>query len=54
MPSWYSVIRAARYLNVPPWELASRPSVWTDWALASESAENAAEHAAANKVNKKK
>lgn len=33
------MIRAARYLGVPPWELAEKPIAWMGWALAAESAE---------------
>ena len=44
MPTWYLVVRAARYLGVEPWELAKRPMIWTNWALAAENAENKAEH----------
>ena len=29
----YIVIRAARYLGVPPWELAQAPGKWLMWAL---------------------
>jgi hypothetical protein len=42
-PEWYLLIRAAKYLGVAPWELAGRPAIWRDWALAAESAESAAE-----------
>ena len=38
-PDWYPLIRAARYLGVPPWDLASQPDVWRGWALAAEAAE---------------
>ncbi len=43
LPEWYPLIRAARYLQVAPWELAARPSLWMDWALMAESAENEAQ-----------
>jgi hypothetical protein len=33
------LIRAARYLNVAPWELARQPVWWTEIALAAEAAE---------------
>lgn len=47
IPDWYRLIRSAKYLGVAPWELAERPSIWMEWALASESAEvNAAEQKA--------
>lgn len=35
MPEWYPLVAAAHYLHVPPWELAERPSVWVEWALAA-------------------
>lgn len=39
LPSWYLLLRAARYLGVAPWELADQPVVWARWAWAAESAE---------------
>lgn len=39
MPEWYPLIRAARYLGVPPWQLAEMPVIWQEWALMAESAE---------------
>jgi hypothetical protein len=41
LPQWYLLIRAARFLGVPPWELADKPLTWYYWALAAESAEQA-------------
>lgn len=38
MPT-YSLIRAAKYLGVAPWELAERSIAWRDWALEAEAAE---------------
>lgn len=38
-PSWYPVLRAARYLGVAPWDLARQPAAWLHWALAAEAAE---------------
>jgi len=35
-------MRAARYLGVPPWELARMPVYWRDRALLFESVENQA------------
>ncbi len=32
-PEWVGLIKAARYLNVPPWELAKQHYLWTDYAL---------------------
>jgi len=37
------VVRAARYLGVPPWELEDRPIEWFWRALIAESAEIEAE-----------
>jgi hypothetical protein len=34
-PDWYPLVRAARYLRVPPWELAHQPMFWTEVALAA-------------------
>lgn len=39
IPDWYPLIRAARYLKVPPWELAQQPLYWLDWALMAQAAE---------------
>lgn len=41
MPTWYPLVRAARYLGVPPWELAEAEAGpwWTLAAIAAESAE---------------
>lgn len=50
MPDWYPLIRAARYLNVPPWELMHRPTYWMDWALDAEMAENEARRELANRA----
>ena len=41
-PDYYPLIRAARYLGVPPWELADRPRVWLEWALTCKAAEDGA------------
>lgn len=45
IPAWYMVIKAARVLGVPPWELLEREAVWMHWALAAKSAENKAQAA---------
>lgn len=39
VPDWYTTLRAARYLRVPPWDLAAQHPIWTTWALEAESAE---------------
>lgn len=36
LPDWYPLIRAARYLGVPPWDLLTQPLAWQHWALLSE------------------
>lgn len=41
-PGWYALIRAARYLGVPPWELYEQPLCWQQWAQTAENAENEA------------
>ncbi|MDE2100092.1 MAG: hypothetical protein KGL39_22750 [Patescibacteria group bacterium] len=43
MPDYYPVIRAARYLGVPPWDLLKQPRAWVDWALTCEAAESEAQ-----------
>lgn len=53
MPSWYLLIRAAKYLGVPPWELAKMPIFWRDAALAAESAENYAENEKIKRIREK-
>lgn len=42
VPDWYRLLVAARYLGVPPWDLAQKPLWWMNIALAAQSAENAA------------
>ena len=54
LPDWYPLLRAARYLQVAPWELAARPIVWVDWALMAESAENEAQAIMAKQARSKK
>lgn len=39
-PLWFTLIQAARYLGVPPWDLAAKPAWWVRVALASQSAES--------------
>lgn len=38
-PSWYRLIRAAKYLGVPPWDLAAQPHTWVNMAEAAQDAE---------------
>lgn len=40
IPDWYPLILAAKYLGVPPWELARQPLFWTEVALAAQDAES--------------
>lgn len=40
---WYRIVAAARYLGVPPWELAERPFSWVQMAEAANDAEARAE-----------
>jgi hypothetical protein len=42
LPWWYPLLRAARYLGVPPWVLEEAPAVWMFRALAAEKAEGRA------------
>ncbi len=39
IPDEWTVIQAAKYLNVPPWELIERPRFWTSWAIVCMNAE---------------
>jgi hypothetical protein len=48
-PEWYSLLKAARYLGVPPWELLRQPRVWYEMALAADAAEMAARSDAAKR-----
>lgn len=38
-PNWYRLIKAAQYLQVPPWELAERSLAWVYQAEAAQGAE---------------
>ncbi len=53
VPDWYPVIKAARYLGVPPWELVDRPAYWLHVALAAQGAEVSAEQRKSPKSSKK-
>lgn len=54
IPTWYFVLRAAKYLGVAPWELADQPIFWMRVALATESAELEAEKAREHRQASKK
>lgn len=43
-PDWYTFIQAAKYLNVPPWELAQQSVWWRDRAVMAMNAEAQAQH----------
>lgn len=38
-PAWVALIQVAKWLGVPPWELAQAPSMWRDRASAVMDAE---------------
>lgn len=40
VPAWYRVMKAAQYLQVPPWELATKPLAWVERAEVAQAAEN--------------
>jgi len=43
MQPWYVLIRAAKFLGVPPWELAKQPIAWQNLAIAAENIDAAVE-----------
>jgi hypothetical protein len=43
MPDWYLIIRVARYLGVPPWEMLNQSEQWLFWGLDAMNAEALAE-----------
>lgn len=52
-PSWYSFLRAAKYLGVPPWDLLEKPKAWVALALDAESAEAYAEEQHTNRAQRR-
>jgi hypothetical protein len=50
---WYLLIRAARYLHVPPWELEQMPAEWIHKALMAEGVENEVEARLLKEASKK-
>jgi len=44
LPDWYLLIRAARYLQTTPWELAKQSEFWVGAAMAAQNAEIEAEN----------
>lgn len=38
-PDWFTVVQAARYLGVAPWELLTKPVFWMRAALEAQAAE---------------
>jgi hypothetical protein len=53
VPAWYLLIKAAKYLGVPAWELLDRPVTWQQYALEAEAAENRAQTKAQERANRK-
>jgi hypothetical protein len=49
----YVLIRAARYLNVAPWELELADGKWVEWALFCEQLDRELEERAVKKVRKR-
>jgi hypothetical protein len=54
MPDWYPVLRAARYLGVPPWELEDQWIGWMDRALMAEAAEAVASQPAPSQTPRRR
>lgn len=40
MPPTYTLIKAARWLGVAPWDLARAPTYWRHWTLLAIEADN--------------
>ena len=40
IPDWYVIIKAAKYLGVPPWDLMKQSIFWREKALIAMAAEN--------------
>ncbi len=53
VPHWYPLMRAARSLGVPPWELEQVSVEWRERALLAEQAENAHQEHMQKKANKR-
>jgi hypothetical protein len=49
----YVLIRAARYLNVAPWELEREEGKWIEWALFCEQLDRELEERAVKKARKR-
>ena len=45
------MIRAARFLGVPPWELLDRPANWLTWASMAENAIIGAQNVTVKRAN---
>jgi hypothetical protein len=48
-PSWYRLLKAAKYLGVAPWDLATKPLTWVNMAEEAQAAEAHAEAIHANR-----
>lgn len=49
LPWYYPLIKAARFMGVPPWELAKQSIFWQDAALQVEAADSNAQIAIRNR-----
>ena len=49
----YVLLRAARYLNVPPWELERADGKWVHWALLAEELERELEERAIKRARRR-
>ena len=52
MPPEYILMRAARWMNVAPWDAAEQPASWVSWAIEFEQAEKEAEIEANKKAQR--
>jgi len=48
----YRLIKAAELLHTPPWELATMPAAWAEWALTVRAAEDGAREALAKRAER--
>lgn len=53
VPEWYTLIVAAKYLGVAPWDLNNQHPIWQTWAMWAKAAEQNA-HKQLNKPKKGK
>ena len=43
LPDWYYLLKAAKWLGVAPWDLATQPAVWLEFTLEAMNAEAVAQ-----------